>query len=120
MDISQTQLIDVNDLCIGHYVFLDLGWMQHPFPLNHFKIQSQAQIDTICELGLTEVRYVPMQSDSQNNNTALSVTEYSDTRLTELWRPLYCDEIQGYLYAPALPTTEFEQLLQQQMPNPVP
>ena len=31
-----------------------------------------------------------------------------------------CDELQGYLYAPALPTAEFEQLLQQQMPNPVP
>ena len=79
MDISQTQLINVNDLCIGHYVFLDLGWMQHPFPLNHFKIQSQAQIDTICGLGLTEVRYAPMQSDRHNNNNVSSVTEYSDT-----------------------------------------
>lgn len=63
MDHSQTQLINVNDLRIGHYVFLDVGWMQHPFPLNHFKIQSQAQIDTICGLGLAQVRYAPIQSD---------------------------------------------------------
>ncbi len=63
MDDSQTQLINVNDLRIGHYVFLDLGWMQHPFPLNHFKIRSQAQIDTISGLGLAQVRYAPSHSD---------------------------------------------------------
>jgi putative nucleotidyltransferase with HDIG domain len=65
MDISQTKLINVNDLRIGHYVYLDLGWMQHPFPLNHFKIQSQAQINTIRTLGLAQVRFAPDHSDAE-------------------------------------------------------
>lgn len=65
MDISQTIFINVNDLRIGHYVYLDLGWMQHPFPLNHFKIQSQAQINTIRTLGLAQVRFAPDHSDAE-------------------------------------------------------
>ncbi len=64
MDISQTQLININDLRVGHYVYLDLGWMQHPFPLNHFKIQSQAQINTIRSLGLVQVHFAPDHSDA--------------------------------------------------------
>lgn len=63
MDKNNTRLIDVADLQIGVYVFLDLGWMQHPFPLNHFKIQHQAQIDTIRTLGVKRVRYSPEKSD---------------------------------------------------------
>ena len=63
MDKNNTRLIDVADLQIGIYVFLDLGWMQHPFPLNHFKIQHQAQIDTIRTLGVKRVRYSPEKSD---------------------------------------------------------
>jgi len=39
--------INVSDLRLGLYVHLDLGWMDHPFPLGSFKITSQQQIDTI-------------------------------------------------------------------------
>ncbi|MCX8086219.1 MAG: DUF3391 domain-containing protein, partial [Rhodocyclaceae bacterium] len=33
---SEAQFIDVSELRIGHYVYLDLGWMKHPFALNSF------------------------------------------------------------------------------------
>ncbi|BBP01190.1 HD-GYP domain-containing protein [Sulfuriferula nivalis] len=75
MDISQTQIINVSDLRIGHYVYLDLGWMQHPFPLNHFKIQSQAQINTIRTLGLAQVRYAPDYSDEKIIATPISSSD---------------------------------------------
>lgn len=64
MDKNNTRLIDIDDLQIGLYVFLDLGWMQHPFPLNHFKIQHQTQIDAIRSLGVRQVRYAPEKSDT--------------------------------------------------------
>ena len=52
------------DLRLGLYVYLDLGWMDHPFPLNRFKISTQQQIDTIRSLGLRELRYAPELSDA--------------------------------------------------------
>lgn len=45
------------------FIQLDLGWMQHPFPLGSFRIASQEQIDTVLGLGLSTVRYVPARSD---------------------------------------------------------
>lgn len=60
---SESQFIDVSDLRIGLYVYLDLGWMQHPFALNNFKITSRDQIDTILKLGLNRIRWSPEKSD---------------------------------------------------------
>ena len=51
MKDSPTTSIAVADLRIGMFVHLDLGWMDHPFPLSSFKISSQQQIDTIRSLG---------------------------------------------------------------------
>ena len=75
MDNDNTRLINVADLQIGLYVFLDLGWMQHPFPLNHFKIQHQTQIDTIRSLGVHEIRYAPEKSDVPVNDHADNQTD---------------------------------------------
>jgi HD-GYP domain-containing protein (c-di-GMP phosphodiesterase class II) len=55
--------INLSDLRLGLYVHLDLGWMDHPFPLGSFKITSQQQIDTIRTLGLQKIRYSPEKSD---------------------------------------------------------
>lgn len=55
--------VAVERLQIGMYVMLDLGWMDHPFPFNHFKLRSRQQIDTLRSLGLKEVRYDPSRSD---------------------------------------------------------
>src|SRR5215510_7993108 len=54
--------IAVNDLRVGMFVHLDLGWWAHPFALSSFKLTSVDQIATIRGLGLTQVRWSPEKS----------------------------------------------------------
>ncbi len=56
--------IDCKQLQPGMYVYIDLGWMDHPFPLNRFKIKSESQIRTIRGLGIQRIRYNPELSDT--------------------------------------------------------
>ena len=56
--------IDTGQLQVGVYVFIDLGWMDHPFSLNCFKIKSEDQIGVIRELGIKQIRYCPAKSDA--------------------------------------------------------
>ncbi|MBU0752226.1 MAG: DUF3391 domain-containing protein [Gammaproteobacteria bacterium] len=63
MKDSQAHFIDIEDLRPGLYVYLDLGWMDHPFALNSFKIASHDQIETLRGLGLERIRYAPDLSD---------------------------------------------------------
>jgi putative nucleotidyltransferase with HDIG domain len=63
MKDSQLQLIEVAQLRVGMFVHLDLGWTEHPFPFNSFKIRSEEQIETIRSLGLDRLRYSPAKSD---------------------------------------------------------
>lgn len=58
------QTVPVANLRVGLYVYLDLGWMDHPFPFGSFKISSQQQIDTIRSLGLSTLRWDPAKSDA--------------------------------------------------------
>ena len=67
MTDSDTQDIDVGELRVGHFVFLDLGWIRHPFPLSSFKIQSAEQIKTIRSLGLRRIRYSPGRSGPESD-----------------------------------------------------
>ena len=60
---ARKDMIDVDALCVGMFVHLDLGWMSHPFPLGNFKISEAGQIATIRSLGLRQVRWSPAQSD---------------------------------------------------------
>ena len=55
--------VPVSDLQVGMFIHLDLGWMRHPFALSSFRIASPDQIDTIRQLGLQEVRWVPEKSE---------------------------------------------------------
>jgi len=55
--------VPVSDLQVGMFVHLDLGWMRHPFALSSFRISSPDQIDTIRQLGLQQVRWVPEKSE---------------------------------------------------------
>ncbi len=59
-------LVDVAALQVGMYVYLELGWMSHPFPLSHFKIATLDQIKTIQGLGLKQVRWCQAQSGSED------------------------------------------------------
>jgi hypothetical protein len=61
--MSEHPTIDVKQLRVGLYVYLDLRWFDHPFPIGHFKIKSEDQIRTIQGLGLVRVRYSPDLSD---------------------------------------------------------
>ena len=53
----------MDQLRVGHYIHLDLGWMEHPFAFNHFKIRSEDQIRTLRALGLPSIRFSPELSD---------------------------------------------------------
>ena len=72
MSDSQAQFIDVADLRIGLFVYIDLGWLSHPFPLNSFKLQSPEQIATIRSLNLERIRYSPEKSDPEEPATEQS------------------------------------------------
>jgi len=63
MQNSEAKFIDVSDLRVGMYVFLDLDWMKHPFALNSFRISSRDQIETIRGFGIGQIRWSPEQSD---------------------------------------------------------
>ncbi len=54
--------IDPARLCPGVFVRLKLGWMDHPFMFNQFRITSAAQVEQIRALGLAKVCYVPSRS----------------------------------------------------------
>lgn len=62
--VNHSVLIDIRDLRPGMFVQLDVGWLNHPFPVSRFKITSQAQIETLKSLGLQSVRCVPHKSDA--------------------------------------------------------
>lgn len=58
----QTHFVHPSQLRIGLYIYLDLGWMDHPFSVSNFKITDETQIATIKGLGLKQVRYDPARS----------------------------------------------------------
>jgi putative nucleotidyltransferase with HDIG domain len=70
----QTQFIDITQLRIGMFVYLDMGWMDHPFPVNNFEIRNQEQIAVIRSLGLERLRYSPEKSspDLSQPQTAIA------------------------------------------------
>ncbi len=74
--------IDVQDLRVGMFIHLDLGWMAHPFPVGSFRISHAQQIDKIRSLGLKELRWSPEKSDLQPPQPAGSAaTETSASAL---------------------------------------
>ena len=63
MSKEETVTIQARQLQPGMYVYIDMGWMAHPFPLNRFKLKSAEQIRTILALGIAKIRYSPEKSD---------------------------------------------------------
>jgi HD-GYP domain-containing protein (c-di-GMP phosphodiesterase class II) len=55
--------IGVDELRVGMFIHLDLGWMQHPFPVGSFRITHPQQIDKIRGLGLKQLRWSPEKSE---------------------------------------------------------
>lgn len=56
--------IPVDELRVGMFVHLDMGWISHPFALSSFRITSEAQIATLRALGKSRLRWDPARSDS--------------------------------------------------------
>jgi len=54
--------ISIDELRVGMFVHLDLGWWAHPFALSSFLLQSPDQIATIRGLGLKSLRWSPDKS----------------------------------------------------------
>ncbi len=68
-----TAQIEVEELRVGMFIHLDVGWMSHPFPLSSFKIVSADQIATIRSLGLKRVRWSPEHSDAEGPAVTLTL-----------------------------------------------
>ncbi len=59
---TELHYIHPDQLCIGLYVHLDLGWMKHSFTFNNFEIKNEKQIEKIRALHLKQIRYDPLRS----------------------------------------------------------
>lgn len=55
--------ISPEQLRIGLYIHLDLGWMEHPFTFSSFKIKDESQLAKVRSLGLKKIRYDQDRSD---------------------------------------------------------
>jgi putative nucleotidyltransferase with HDIG domain len=62
--------IAVEDLRVGMFIHLDLGWWAHPFALSSFRLTSAEQIATIKGLGVTQLRWSPEKSETLLPNDA--------------------------------------------------
>lgn len=60
--VSSSLLIDLEELRVGMFIELDVGWMNHPFPTSCFRVSSLQQIEILRRLGLRQVCYVPSKS----------------------------------------------------------
>lgn len=76
---SDTYYIDIDQLQVGLYIHLDLGWMDHPFSVSNFKVTDESQIETIKSLGLKQLRYDPRRSSS----TPLQPRNKNDNNVVE-------------------------------------
>jgi len=62
---SRQFFLEADQLRVGIYVHLDLGWMDHPFTFNNFKIKTEKQLSQVKGLGLKRYRYDPLRSDCE-------------------------------------------------------
>lgn len=60
---TQDFYIDIDQLKVGLFIHLDLGWMNHSFATSNFKVKDAGQIATIKQMGLKRLRYDPSRSD---------------------------------------------------------
>ncbi len=58
-------LIPVDCLQVGVFIRIGLKWYEHPFLSSSFKIKNEQQIQTLRDLGLRQVEYIPEKSDRQ-------------------------------------------------------
>lgn len=88
--------VTVDRIQVGNYVKLPLGWCDHPFMFNNFKIDNQEKLLLIRKLGISHVTVYPQRSDNgllppQNNNgnTQAAPVDSSDIDLESIKRELW-------------------------------
>ncbi|WP_271409522.1 HD-GYP domain-containing protein [Pseudomonas sp. Q1-7] len=59
----EARYIHPDQLCIGLYIQLELGWWEHDFAFSNFKVKDEAQIRALKALGVERLRYDPARSD---------------------------------------------------------
>ncbi len=74
-EVPPPTFVDIQHLRIGMYIYLDVGWMSHPFPLSSFKISTADQIATIRGLGRARIRWSPEKSDPEPAGRPLDPAE---------------------------------------------
>ncbi|MEZ0231757.1 MAG: HD-GYP domain-containing protein [Methylophilaceae bacterium] len=62
---TKHHFIDIDQLRVGLYIHLDLGWMDHPFTFSNFKLKDEGQIAKVRKIGLKQLRYDPKRSDCE-------------------------------------------------------
>lgn len=60
---EKTIKLPVDQLRLGMFVDLELGWSKHPFLFARFKLTNAKDIQTIKGLGLEQVTVIPAKSD---------------------------------------------------------
>ena len=68
---ENTLLLKPDELRVGMYVHIGLGWMQHSFALNKFRIASEQQLADVRSLQLKQIHVDPSKSDMGLFNAAL-------------------------------------------------
>lgn len=79
------------------YIYLDTGWLRHPFPVNSFKITTIEQLQTLQKLNLKSIQYDPARSDLESDaddaagmpgggTSPASVADCSCPQGIEAWR----------------------------------
>ena len=113
--VTPALMMDVHKLRIGMYVFLDLGWMDHPFPLNRFKIANAEQIEQIRGLGLKTVKVLAARSDASAFVDVPQVPELSPESIASAVSPP-AEQAQSFLQTHTLqpPKTPKRQALDDQ------
>ncbi|NMG33249.1 DUF3391 domain-containing protein [Azoarcus sp. TTM-91] len=60
------QKLSIDRLQPGIFISLaSVGWLRHPFLINEFRLSSEKQIQTLREMGLTEIAWDPARSSAQ-------------------------------------------------------
>ena len=62
MSDKQLKYIESDQVKVGHFVCLELSWLDHPFSLNNFLIRNADQLRQLRALGLEKVRINPAKS----------------------------------------------------------
>ena len=55
-------LLKAHELRVGMFVHIELGWLDHPFALNRFRIATDQQLADIRSLNLKQVLVIPSRS----------------------------------------------------------